>query len=85
MARLVSEFDEACSAAGRDPSSVGRLVLTGSSGPDFFDSVGEFTDAVGRYGELGFTDVVIHYPRTGAPYAGDPRVLDEIASTLPTL
>jgi len=82
---LIEKFDGACLAASRDPASIDRLVLTGSSGPDFFDSVGEFVDAVGRYSELGFTDVVVHYPRANAPYAGDPRMIEEIAAALPTL
>ncbi|MGH8888829.1 MAG: LLM class flavin-dependent oxidoreductase [Acidothermaceae bacterium] len=83
--RLVENFEASCLAAGREPASVGRLVLTGSSGPDFFDSVSEFVDAAGRYADLGFTDIVVHYPRAGAPYAGDPRLLDELATALPAL
>ena len=42
-------------------------------------SVGAFQDAVGRAGELGFTDVVTHWPRAGGPYAGDVRVLEQVA------
>jgi alkanesulfonate monooxygenase SsuD/methylene tetrahydromethanopterin reductase-like flavin-dependent oxidoreductase (luciferase family) len=85
LSRLVERLESACSAAGRSPASVDRLVLTGSTGPDFFNSASEFTDAVGRYTELGFTDVVVHYPRAGHPYAGDPRMLEEIAAALPDL
>lgn len=85
LPRLISLLDAACSDAGRDPSTVSRLVLTGALGPDSFDSVGQFADAIGRYSELGFTDVVLHYPRHGSPYAGDPSVLSDIAAALPIL
>ena len=85
LPRLVARLDTACAAIGRDPASIDRLVLTGALGPNSFDSVAEFTDAVGRYTELGFTDVVLHYPRTSEPYRGDVAMLDAIASTLPAL
>ncbi|MDQ1484371.1 MAG: hypothetical protein QOJ62_64 [Actinomycetota bacterium] len=85
LPRLVSLLDSACSDAGRDPSSISRLVLTGALGPDSFGSVGQFADAVARYSSLGFTDVVLHYPRRESPYAGDPSVLSEIAAALPSL
>src|SRR5215475_665479 len=42
-------------------------------------SVGCFTDAVGRAGELGFTDVVTHWPRPAGPYAGMESVLEDVA------
>jgi hypothetical protein len=60
-------------------------VLTGSHGPTSFDSVAQFTDAVERYRALGFTDVVVPYPRSSEPYAGDPAVLEAIAAVLPSL
>jgi alkanesulfonate monooxygenase SsuD/methylene tetrahydromethanopterin reductase-like flavin-dependent oxidoreductase (luciferase family) len=82
LPRLIALLDAACVEIGRDPATVDRLVLTGSGGPNYFDSAAEFADAAGRYADLGFTDVVLHYPRAGEPYAGDPAVLDEIASAL---
>jgi alkanesulfonate monooxygenase SsuD/methylene tetrahydromethanopterin reductase-like flavin-dependent oxidoreductase (luciferase family) len=85
LPRLLGLLDDACEAAGRDPASIDRLVLTGALGPGSIGSVGEFADAVGRYGSLGFTDVVVHYPRSSEPYRGDPAVLDDIAAALPTL
>jgi alkanesulfonate monooxygenase SsuD/methylene tetrahydromethanopterin reductase-like flavin-dependent oxidoreductase (luciferase family) len=85
LPRLIGLLESACSKAGRDPATVGRLVLTGASGPDFFGSADEFVDAVSKYADLGFTDVVLHYPRPNEPYAGDPRVLEDIAAALPGL
>jgi alkanesulfonate monooxygenase SsuD/methylene tetrahydromethanopterin reductase-like flavin-dependent oxidoreductase (luciferase family) len=85
LPRQIALLEAACADVGRDPATIDRLILTGSSGPDFFGSAAEFTDAAGRYGELGFTDVVLHYPRIGAPYQGDPSVLDEIAAACAAL
>jgi hypothetical protein len=31
---------------------------------------------------LGFTDVIVHWPRPSGVYAGDPAVLDEVAADL---
>ncbi|MEU4801355.1 LLM class flavin-dependent oxidoreductase [Actinosynnema sp. NPDC023587] len=49
-------------------------------------SVETFRDAVGRAAELGFTDVVAHWPRHDGVYAGRESVLEEIAAdVLPAL
>jgi len=40
---------------------------------------------VGRATELGFTDVVSHWPREHGLYAADEAVLDEVAARLPGL
>jgi hypothetical protein len=37
----------------------------------------------GRAGDLGFTDVITHWPRPDGVYAGDVAVLEEVASRLP--
>jgi len=42
--------------------------------------VDAFADAVGQAGELGFTDVISHWPRPSGWYAGDESILDTIAS-----
>lgn len=43
-------------------------------------SVAHFDDLVGRAGELGFTDVIVHWPRTEEPYRGSLAVLDALAA-----
>jgi alkanesulfonate monooxygenase SsuD/methylene tetrahydromethanopterin reductase-like flavin-dependent oxidoreductase (luciferase family) len=85
LPRLVDAMVGACESAGRDPATLDRLVLTGSHGPTSLGSVAQFEDAVARYRALGFTDVVVPYPRPSEPYAGDPAVLEEIAALLPRL
>ena len=49
-------------------------------------SVDAFTDAVGRAAELGFTDVITHWPRADGWYAGDEAILEAVAAeVLPRL
>jgi len=80
----MERLDEACAIAGRDPSSIDRLVLTGPRLAAGLTSIDSFDDTAGRYAEAGVTDFVVHWPRSEEPYAGDPatfeRIFTEIAS-----
>ncbi|WP_448809580.1 LLM class flavin-dependent oxidoreductase [Agromyces bauzanensis] len=79
---LVGRLDDACAAAGRDPSTISRTLLLDDEGRYSLASIGAFDDAVGRAAELGYTDVVSHWPREHGLYAGDESVLDEVAQRL---
>jgi alkanesulfonate monooxygenase SsuD/methylene tetrahydromethanopterin reductase-like flavin-dependent oxidoreductase (luciferase family) len=74
MARL----DEACYAAGRDPLTLDRLVVTGPTLDSGLSSPEAFADAVGRYAEVGVTDLVVHWPRPADPYHADLDVFEAI-------
>ena len=78
-------LDDACDAAGRDPLTISRTLSLDAEARYSLASVGAFEDAVGRAAELGFTDVVSHWPREHGLYAGDESVLDEVAARLPSL
>jgi alkanesulfonate monooxygenase SsuD/methylene tetrahydromethanopterin reductase-like flavin-dependent oxidoreductase (luciferase family) len=85
VAEAVRRFDDALAAAGRAGDKVERH-LSLDSGPTFSLSGAEvFADAVGRARELGFTDVVAHWPRASSWYAGDEKVLETVATMLPSL
>ena len=43
-------------------------------------SVAAFEDAVGRAAELGFTDVIAHWPRAEGVYAGTEDTLEQVAA-----
>jgi alkanesulfonate monooxygenase SsuD/methylene tetrahydromethanopterin reductase-like flavin-dependent oxidoreductase (luciferase family) len=43
-------------------------------------SVDAFEDIVGRASELGFTDVISHWPRAEGVYAGSEDVLEQVAT-----
>ncbi|MBO0983803.1 LLM class flavin-dependent oxidoreductase [Rathayibacter sp. SD072] len=77
---LGRRLDDALEAAGRDPGTLERH-LSLDSGPHFsLESVDVFDEMVGRAAELGFTDVISHWPRAEGIYAGDDEVLYEVAA-----
>lgn len=80
VADQIARLDDALAAAGRDPETLERHLSLDSGGRYSLESVGAFDDAVGRADELGFTDVVSHWPRESGLYAGSEEVLDEVAS-----
>lgn len=82
VAELTARLDDACATAGRAPGSLARTLSLDSGGQYSLASVDAFEDAVGRATELGFTDVVSHWPRPEGVYAGREAVLDEVASRL---
>jgi hypothetical protein len=82
---LSRRIDDACAAIGRDPSTLARTLSLDAEARYSLESVEAFEDAVGRAAELGFTDVVSHWPREHGLYAGDESVLDEVAARLPGL
>lgn len=85
VADAVRRFDDALGAADRAPGAVDRY-LSLDSGPVFsLSGVDAFVDAVGRARELGFTDAVAHWPRASSWYAGDAKVLENVAGMLPRL
>ncbi|MBE1488605.1 LLM class flavin-dependent oxidoreductase [Plantactinospora soyae] len=86
VADLSGRLDETLAAAGRDPATLDRYLSLDSAPVYSLSSTGYFTEAVGRAAELGFTDVVTHWPRESSWYAGDEGVLDEVATeVLPKL
>jgi alkanesulfonate monooxygenase SsuD/methylene tetrahydromethanopterin reductase-like flavin-dependent oxidoreductase (luciferase family) len=80
VAELSKKFDEIIAESGRDNATVHRYLSLDAAPVFSLASVGAFTDAVGRAGELGFTDVVTHWPRSGGPYEGRETVLEQVVS-----
>jgi alkanesulfonate monooxygenase SsuD/methylene tetrahydromethanopterin reductase-like flavin-dependent oxidoreductase (luciferase family) len=80
VASLAGRLDDAATAAGRDPASIDRYLSLDAGGQFSLESVAVFDDLVGRAAELGFTDVISHWPRAEGIYAGDDEVLYEVAS-----
>lgn len=76
-------LDEICVAIGREPSSLRRLALLGARERPLA-SVEAFRDVLGRYIELGFTDLVVYWPRLDEPFRSDRAVLERIASEVLT-
>jgi len=74
----LARLDEVCVATGRDPRSLGRLVLIGFA-ENPLRSLDAFARVRARYAALGFTDLVLHWPRAREPFQGTEEVLEQIA------
>jgi hypothetical protein len=65
---------------------VDRYVSLDACGTFSLSSVDFFADCAGRAAELGFTDILTHWPRREDWYAGDEAVLEAVVTeVLPTL
>jgi alkanesulfonate monooxygenase SsuD/methylene tetrahydromethanopterin reductase-like flavin-dependent oxidoreductase (luciferase family) len=82
VAELSSRLDVAADVAGRDPKSIDRYLALDMNGIFSMSSVAAFEDETARAAELGFTDVISHWPRADGIYAGSEEVLLEVAATL---
>jgi hypothetical protein len=84
VAEQAARLDEACIAAARDPREVRRLALVSLDLGWAQESVGAWDDFCGRVGELGFTDVVLHWPRPDDPDlpGPPPAVFEEVSARL---
>jgi alkanesulfonate monooxygenase SsuD/methylene tetrahydromethanopterin reductase-like flavin-dependent oxidoreductase (luciferase family) len=80
LAELSHRLDDACATSGRDPLSIDRYLSLDSESAYSLASVDAFEEMSGRAGELGFTDVISHWPRRDGIYAGSENVLIEVAS-----
>jgi alkanesulfonate monooxygenase SsuD/methylene tetrahydromethanopterin reductase-like flavin-dependent oxidoreductase (luciferase family) len=84
--RLRDQFDAVLDAAGRAPSSIDRLLSVDAAATFSLVSAAHFEDVAGRAAQLGFTDVVVHWPVPGAAVYDAPESrLEEIAALLPGL
>ncbi|WP_347353348.1 LLM class flavin-dependent oxidoreductase [Intrasporangium sp.] len=80
VAQACRRLDEALSARGRERHTF-RRVLNLDDQPTFaLTSVAAFEEAVGRADGLGFTDVVVPWPRASEPFRGDLAVAEAVAA-----
>ena len=84
VAQLSRRMDDVLAETGRDTATLGRY-LSVDGGGYALSSRDAFADAVGRARDLGFTDVVTHWPRAEGVYAGDESVLELVAADLDRL
>ena len=82
VATLAARLDDAAEGAGRDPRSLDRYLSLDSEAAYSLASIDAFDDMTGRAAEIGFTDVISHWPRRDGIYAGSEEVLVEAASRL---
>ncbi|MFJ6571354.1 LLM class flavin-dependent oxidoreductase [Streptomyces sp. NPDC091292] len=92
----VEKLGEACEEIGRSATpdvengGIEKILLTGFT-PEFrspggsaeghpLDSLDAFVDFAGRHAELGFTEIVVHWPIPDTPFAADEKVFEQIAT-----
>lgn len=85
LAELVDRFEDVARSAGRDPTDLPRYLSLDGAPVFSMSSVEVLVEGVHRAAGLGFTDVVVHWPREHGVYAGRVEVLDEVAALLPEL
>lgn len=79
VAENSQRFEDALQEQGRGADEVSRYLLLDAAPVFSLSSVDAFADALGRAEQLGFTDVVTHWPRPSGWYAGTEAVLEEVA------
>ncbi|MFR0358702.1 LLM class flavin-dependent oxidoreductase [Streptomyces sediminimaris] len=80
-----AKLADACAAIGRNVAEMDKVLLTGFT-PDRdrpLQSLDAFVDFAGRHHELGFTEIVIHWPVPGTRFAADRKVFEQIAMDAP--
>ncbi|MGV9253520.1 LLM class flavin-dependent oxidoreductase [Streptomyces sp. NPDC003697] len=78
----VEKLGKACLDIGRDADAVDKVLLTGFT-PDRgrpLESLNAFVDFAGRHRELGFTEIVIHWPIPDSDFAADMDAFERIAT-----
>lgn len=80
VAQNVDVFRNELVSAGREWSEVDRYLSLDASPVFSLSSRDVFDECVERAANLGFTDVISHWPRPDGWYAGDERVLEEVAT-----
>ncbi|MDQ6659278.1 MAG: LLM class flavin-dependent oxidoreductase [Actinomycetota bacterium] len=82
LQELSGRLDQALSEQSRDAASFQRHLNLDGAGSFALQSVDRFTDMVGRAAELGFTDLITHWPRSTEPYQGSTEVLEAVATAV---
>ncbi|MFF1484948.1 LLM class flavin-dependent oxidoreductase [Streptomyces sp. NPDC058319] len=81
----VEKLGAASEAVGRDVSGLDKILLTGFT-PDRgrpLESLDAFVDFAGRHQEVGFTEIVLHWPIPDSDFAADEKVFEQIATDAP--
>jgi len=78
----IEKLGKACADGGHDVEAMDKVLLTGFT-PDRsrpLTSLDAFVDFAGRHRELGFTEIVVHWPVPDSDFAADEGVFERIAT-----
>jgi alkanesulfonate monooxygenase SsuD/methylene tetrahydromethanopterin reductase-like flavin-dependent oxidoreductase (luciferase family) len=81
LRRQAERLAEACAAEGRPVEE--RVLLVDSTRAAALRSVGAFVDFAGAHAELGFTEIVLHWPVPDSIFEADPATFERIATEAP--
>ncbi len=83
LAGFTRRFEDVAAAAGADPAAIPKYLSVDAAPTFSLTSVEVFRDVVGRASQLGYTDVVAHWPLPGAAkYNAPESMLEAIAAEL---
>ncbi len=77
--RQIPLLEEACREVGREPSSLGKVLLWTPTEPAIA-SLDQFDELAAPYVDLGFGQFVLHHPAQTGPYGGDVQTFEQIAA-----
>ncbi|MEU7045758.1 LLM class flavin-dependent oxidoreductase [Streptomyces varsoviensis] len=80
IARQAERLDAACEAVGREGAAPRKILLTGFTPDRPLASFEAFVDFAGDYAELGFDEIVVHWPIPDSFFEADHAVFEKIAT-----
>jgi alkanesulfonate monooxygenase SsuD/methylene tetrahydromethanopterin reductase-like flavin-dependent oxidoreductase (luciferase family) len=82
LAEVSERFEATLDEKGRGRHTLTRYLNTDAMPMFALEGEAAFEDVVGRADELGFTDVVVPWPRPTEPFRGDVATLEAVAATV---
>ncbi|MFE4449184.1 LLM class flavin-dependent oxidoreductase [Streptomyces sp. NPDC056796] len=76
----IDRLGAACEETGQDVSALDKVLLTGFTPGDPLRSFDAFVDFAGTHFDLGFTEIVVHWPVPDSDFALDSQVFERIAT-----
>ncbi|MFF9688023.1 LLM class flavin-dependent oxidoreductase [Streptomyces sp. NPDC014623] len=76
----INRLGAACEEAGRDVFALDKILLTGFAPGRPLQSFDAFVDFAGTHFDLGFTEIVVHWPVPDSGFALDTELFERIAT-----
>ncbi|WP_329039202.1 LLM class flavin-dependent oxidoreductase [Streptomyces sp. NBC_00178] len=76
----IDRLGAACEEAGRDAAELDKILLTGFTPGSPLRSFDAFVDFAGKHYELGFTEIVVHWPVADSVFDIDMKMFERIAT-----
>jgi alkanesulfonate monooxygenase SsuD/methylene tetrahydromethanopterin reductase-like flavin-dependent oxidoreductase (luciferase family) len=80
LAEQLDRLSAACEEAGREPSALSRVLLSGTAPHHPLQSLDAFVDFAGQAAELGFAELVLHWPIPDSVFATDQDLFERFAT-----